>query len=102
MSMQHLIGRLEEAAKGQVPGRIEELTTPGLKGAERLKELGAKAWSMNVQLQQILPDLVDLQDQMTGDNYNDIRALSKAVNKADGALTAIKSGHAMREGKELS
>jgi hypothetical protein len=82
---------------GQLLGRIEELTTPGPKGADRLKALGAKAWSMNVQLQQILPDLVDLQDQMTGDNYNDIRALSKAVNKADGALVAIKSGYAMRE-----
>jgi hypothetical protein len=82
---------------GQIFGSIEELKTPGLKGADRLKALGAKAWSLNVQLQQILSDLVDLQDQMTGDNYNDIRALSKAVNKADGALTAIKSGYAMRE-----
>lgn len=65
--------------------------------AESLKKLGAMAYGLNVQLQQVVPDLLDLKAEMTPDHYADLTGLSKAVNRADGALTAIKAGFALRE-----
>jgi hypothetical protein len=53
-----------------------------------------------VQLQQVLPALEDLKDLMSANNYADVVALSKAAVRADGALTAIKAGFAMREAQE--
>jgi hypothetical protein len=83
-------------AMGEAAERLAEVTTTE-KGAARLKKLGAMAYGLNVQLQQVVPDLLDLKAEMTPDHYADLTGLSKAVNRADGALTAIKAGFALRE-----